>query len=162
MRVYNYVCVCACISLSFVFCWFVFPSFDGCETLIKINIIGFALHLTNVFSSGWGPFIPWDVWKWKPSSFSKVGSQNVSVSSLESLFPKLSTLSPSLSFSTSPSPPTFSSPFSVTLTFHFSLTSHKIHYITAITHHCHANNLPTQWQKLKQNKISFSLIFHCF
>ena len=49
-------------------------------------------------------------------------------------------LSVSLSLSFRPS---ISSPFSVTLLFHFSFTSHNIHYITPITHHCHANNLPS-------------------
>ena len=38
--------MCVCVSLSLVI---VFLSFDGSETLIKINIIGFALHLTNGF-----------------------------------------------------------------------------------------------------------------
>ena len=57
---------------SFVLFCFVFLSFDGSETLIKINIIGFALHPTNVvvflrvlrFSHS-SPGMP--------SSFSKVG-----------------------------------------------------------------------------------------
>ena len=69
------------LSLSLFLVAAVFLSLDGNETLIKINIIGFALHLTNVcfFSLGIPvfPFITWDVWNWKPSSFSKVGSKQV-------------------------------------------------------------------------------------
>ena len=53
--------MCASLSLSLslsllinfcllIFVCFVFVSFDGSETLIKINITGFALHPTNVFS----------------------------------------------------------------------------------------------------------------
>ena len=43
-----------CASLSLFLVAAVFLSLDGNETLIKINIIGFALHLTNVFF-----FPPW-------------------------------------------------------------------------------------------------------
>ena len=67
--------ICACVALSLYYfililfcCLCLFLSFDGSETLIKINIIGFSPG-TPVF-----PFIPCDVWNWKPSSFSKVGS----------------------------------------------------------------------------------------
>ena len=46
-------CMCACVSPPppppLVFCFLVFLSFDGSETLIKINIIGFTLHPTNRF-----------------------------------------------------------------------------------------------------------------
>ena len=52
-----------------------------------------------------------------------------------------------------------SSSFSVALLFHFSFTSHNILYITPITRHCHANNLPSTEQKLNQNKISLCLSF---
>ena len=69
------------------------------------------------------------------------------------------------SLSLPPFRPLISSPFSVTLLFHFSFTSHNIHYITPIIHHCHANNLPSTEQaaktKPKQDK-SFSFIFPCF
>ena len=59
-------------------------------------------------------------------------------------------LSLSLSLSPStPSPHPISSPFSVTLLFHFSFTSHNIYYITPITRHCHANNLPSTEQAVK-------------
>ena len=58
-----------------------------------------------------------------------------------------------------------SSSFSVTLLFYLNFTSHNIHYITPITRHCHANNLPSTEQaaktQLKQDK-SFSFIFHRF
>ena len=72
--------------------------------------------------------------------------------------PKFSTLSLSLSLS-------HSSPHLLTLLFHFSFTSHTIHYITPITRHCHANNLPCTEQvvksKPKQEK-TFSFLFHLF
>ena len=48
---YDCVRVYLCVSLSVVVVIVfvvVFPSFDGSETFIKINIIGFALHPTNV------------------------------------------------------------------------------------------------------------------
>ena len=61
LLVLKYVCVCVCVCLSlslslslcvlFLFFVSVFLSFVGSETLIKINIIGFALHLTKVFFS---------------------------------------------------------------------------------------------------------------
>ena len=44
----------------------------------------------------------------------------------------------------------------------FSFTSHNIHYITPITRHCHANNLPSTEQAAKtqpKQDQSFSLTF---
>ena len=111
---YDCVRVYVCISLLNVFvCLFVFLNFDGNETLIKIHIIRFALHPTNVFS-------PWIIWfshsftgmlgignQRKPSSFSKVGSKT----SFFFLFffslihiPKLSILSLSLCHPSVPFP----------------------------------------------------------
>ena len=49
--------------------------------------------------------------------------------------------------------------------FHVSFTSHNIHYITPVTRHCKANNLPSTEQAVKtqpkQDK-SFSFIFDRF
>ena len=47
--------------------------------------------------------------------------------------------------------------------FHFSFTSHNIHYITPITRHCHANNLPSTEQAVKtQTKQVFFFHFSSF
>ena len=43
--------------------------------------------------------------------------------------------------------PQLPSPFSVTLLCHFSFMSQNIHYIIPITHHCHANILPSTGQE---------------
>ena len=102
------------------------------------------------------PFIPRDVWNWKRSFFSKVGSKTFFLSFLFLMNP-FSKAQHALSLSLSP--------FSVTLLFHFSLTPHNIHYTTPITRHCHANNLPSTEQAVKtQPKLdqSFSFIFHRF
>ena len=136
-------CMHASVSLSLFFSFFL--SFDGSETLIKINMIGFALHLTNVFFLPGTPvflFTPCDVCNWKPSFFSKVSSTIIFVFLSWIHIPKLSMLSLSHSPSPPPLPPPPSSPFSVTLLFHFSFTSHNTHYITSVTCHCHANYLP--------------------
>ena len=63
--------------------------------------------------------------------------------------------------------PPISSPFSVTLPRHLSFTSHKIHYITPVTRHCHANILAITGQENNSAKKKISsflshLIFHRF
>ena len=115
--------------------------------------------------------IPWDVWNRKPS-FSKVGSKTSFFFFFLFFFSLMNPYSKaqhafSLPFCPPPppAPPPISSPFSVTLLFHFSFTSHNIHYITLITRHCHANNLPSTEQAVKtqpkQNEY-FSFFFSSF
>ena len=60
-----------------------------------------------------------------------------------------------------PPPPSISSPFSVTVLFHFSFTSHNINYIIPITRHCHVNNLPSTEQAVK-NQPKQVFFFHLF
>ena len=124
-------CMCASLSLSFC-CYFL--SFDGSETLIKINITGFVLHLINGFFSLVTlvfPFIPWDVWNWKPSSFSKVGSKFFFFLSFflwihtYSKVQHALSLSLSLSLSFQPPSPHSSVPFQFYITY-YSL--HHTHY----------------------------------
>ena len=168
--------MCACEALSLFFCLFlfllVFLSFRDSETLIKINIIGFSLHPTNVFSSLGTlvfPFITWAVWNWKPS-FSKIGSTStppIFFLSYESVF-QSSARSLSLSF---PYPlPSHFFTFLCTLLFHFVLTSYNIHYIMPSTHHRHANILPSTGQEnnstSKKRYVilllnSFFIVFNC-
>ena len=144
--------MCTCEALSLFFCLFlfllVFLSFRDSETLIKINIIGFSLHPTNVFSSLGTlvfPFITWAVWNWKPS-FSKIGSTSTPhpffFFSYESVFQAQHTLSPS----PTPSLP-ISSPFSVL--FCSILFLHHIIMIIFITS-ClvHITVMPTFFQAL--------------
>ena len=153
-------CLCASLSLLVfvVISWALTVVFH----LIKINIIGFALHPINVFFplvTLVFPFIPWDVWNWKPSSFSKVGSKFFFLSFFLWIH-AYSKVQHALSL-----PLSHSGPHLLTLLFHFSFTSHTIHYIKPITCHCHANNLPSTEQaaktQAKQDK-SFSFIFHFF
>ena len=77
---YDCVRVYACMSLSFVV---VVLSFDGSETLIKINI-GFALHLANVFFPqvlpgmfGIGSFLPFPGLDPKQVFFSRSGYDKI-------------------------------------------------------------------------------------
>ena len=122
------------------------------------RLMSYGLHLANGFfplGIPVFPFIPWDVWNWKPSTFSMVGSKTRGfffffffVFLLNSYCKAQNSLSLSLSFSPPPPPP-ISPPFSVTLLFHFSFMSQNIHYITLITCHCHANNLPNTEQAVK-------------
>ena len=139
------MCVCVRvyvrISLFRLFC---FPDLSDSETLIKINNIGFSLHLTNVFIPHGTPvfqFIRWDVWNWKPSSFSKVGPPPPPPTFFSpALHESYSNAQLSLSLPPPPPPPGhYSAPL--------SFTSHNIHYITLITRHCHANILPSTGQE---------------
>ena len=136
--------VCSSLSLSlFRFDFFVFLSFDGSETLVKINIIRFPLHPTNALL-----FFPL-VLQFSHSSPGMFGTgsrlhfprSDPPPPPPHHLYPKAQyALSLSLSFR-SPSS------FFVTLFCHLSFTSQNIHYITPITRHCHANILPSTGQK---------------
>ena len=146
--------MCACVALylfSFLF-WeggggcFVFLSFDGSETLIKINIIGFQLHPTNWVSFffsrvlrsshsspgmfGIGSLLPFpksDSPRPPPPPHPPFPSMNSYSKAQQSLF---------ASPPPRPAPLQHPSPF-FTLLCHLSFTSHNIHYITLITRHCH-------------------------
>ena len=139
---------------------FVFLSFGGSETLIKINIIGFALHPTNGFSPrvlrfshsspgmfGEGSLLPF--LRSDPLFFFFFFFFSLFFPLSSSVMNPYSKAQHALSLLRPPPPapsPSISSPFSVTLLFHFSFTSHNIHYITPATRHCHASNLQSTEQ----------------
>ena len=131
-----YLSVCLSLSLSVFGGCFVFLRFGGSETLIKINIIGFSLRLTNGVFPGYSDFSDSSPGMFGLRPLLPVPPPRIRIAKLSSL--SLSyclslsfslslclCLSVCLSFSLPPppSPPPLPSRFSITRLCHLSFTS---------------------------------------